>query len=86
MYEEQGNALCPVMSLEKYLKKILPDSKDLYLQSATDNFWYTSTGSKPAVTDVTKDVQGGRDTQVLHQIQPESEVSGRQHILAFNST
>lgn len=47
MYEERGNALCPVASLEKYLKKIPPDAKALYLQPrrvtvATDSFWYTA--------------------------------------------
>ena len=47
MYEEQGNALSPVTSLEKYLKKILPDAKALYLQPrrvtvAKDSFWHTT--------------------------------------------
>ena len=47
MYEERGNALYPVTSLEKYLKEILPDAKALYLQPRrvtleTDSFWYTT--------------------------------------------
>lgn len=47
MYEEPGNLLCPVSSLEKYLSKIPPDAKTLYLQpkrrfAANDNIWSTS--------------------------------------------
>lgn len=47
MFEERGNALCPVASLEKYLSKIPPDAKALYLQprrvtAATDSLWYTA--------------------------------------------
>ncbi|KAL1248946.1 hypothetical protein QQF64_022264 [Cirrhinus molitorella] len=47
MYEEPGNPLCPVASLEKYLSKIPADAKALYLQPKrtyviTDEMWYTS--------------------------------------------
>ncbi|XP_050954722.1 zinc finger MYM-type protein 2 isoform X1 [Labeo rohita] len=47
MYEEPGNPLCPVASLEKYLSKIPSDAKALYLQPKrtyviTDEMWYTS--------------------------------------------
>ena len=45
MYEERGNALCPVTSLKKYLKKIPPDAIYLQLRRvtvATDSFWYTA--------------------------------------------
>ncbi|XP_043081885.1 zinc finger MYM-type protein 2 isoform X3 [Puntigrus tetrazona] len=46
MYEEPGNPLCPVASLEKYLSKIPADAKALYLQPKrmyviTDELWYT---------------------------------------------
>ncbi|XP_058621280.1 zinc finger MYM-type protein 2 isoform X2 [Onychostoma macrolepis] len=46
MYEEPGNPLCPVASLEKYLSKIPADAKALYLQPKrmyviTDEMWYT---------------------------------------------
>ncbi|XP_056593567.1 zinc finger MYM-type protein 4-like isoform X1 [Triplophysa dalaica] len=47
MYEEPGNPLCPVASLEKYLSKIPQDAKALYLQPKrthvfNDEFWYTA--------------------------------------------
>ncbi|XP_073687047.1 uncharacterized protein KIAA1958 isoform X2 [Garra rufa] len=47
MYEEPGNPLCPVASLEKYLSKIPADAKALYLQPKrtyviSDEMWYTS--------------------------------------------
>lgn len=47
MFEERGNPLCPVASLEKYLTKIPPNAKALYLQprrvtAATDSYWYTT--------------------------------------------
>ncbi|XP_051542798.1 uncharacterized protein zgc:174877 isoform X4 [Myxocyprinus asiaticus] len=47
MIEEPGNPLCPVASLEKYLRKIPPDAKALYLQPkrlyvVTDDIWYTA--------------------------------------------
>ncbi|XP_053338834.1 uncharacterized protein LOC128510512 isoform X1 [Clarias gariepinus] len=47
MFEERGNPLCPVASLQKYLRKIPPGAKALYLQprkdvAPTDTFWYTS--------------------------------------------
>lgn len=47
MYEKPGNPLCLVASLKKYLRKILPGAKALYLRprravAATDTFWYTT--------------------------------------------
>nr|XP_054602829.1 MORC family CW-type zinc finger protein 3a isoform X4 [Nothobranchius furzeri] len=47
MYEEQGNALCPVASLEKYLQKIPPGAQALFLQprrvtSPGDSYWYNT--------------------------------------------
>ncbi|ROL52289.1 hypothetical protein DPX16_1905 [Anabarilius grahami] len=47
MYQEPGDPLCPVSSLEKYLSKIPPDAKTLYLQpkrrfAANDSIWYSS--------------------------------------------
>ena len=47
MYEGRGNALCPVASLAKYLKRIPPGAKALYLQPRrgtveTDGFWFTA--------------------------------------------
>ncbi|XP_049889953.1 zinc finger MYM-type protein 2-like [Epinephelus moara] len=47
MYEEPENHLCPVASLLKYLSKIPPDAKALYLKpkmtaAPTDNVWYTA--------------------------------------------
>ncbi|XP_051737398.1 zinc finger MYM-type protein 2 isoform X3 [Ctenopharyngodon idella] len=47
MYEEPGNPLCPVASLEKYLSKIPADAKALYLQPKrtyfiSDEIWYTT--------------------------------------------
>ncbi|XP_051542800.1 uncharacterized protein zgc:174877 isoform X7 [Myxocyprinus asiaticus] len=47
MIEEPGNPLCPVASLEKYLRKIPPDAKAFYLQPrkrylVTDDIWYTA--------------------------------------------
>ncbi len=47
MYEEPGNPLCPVASLIKYLSKIPPDAKALYLKprmtaAPTDSVWYTA--------------------------------------------
>ncbi|XP_056306979.1 uncharacterized protein zgc:174877 isoform X3 [Danio aesculapii] len=46
MFEEPGNPLCPVASLEKYLRKIPADAKALYLQPKrsyflSDEIWYT---------------------------------------------
>ncbi|KAM9333177.1 uncharacterized protein KZ484_018229 isoform 2-T2 [Pholidichthys leucotaenia] len=47
MFEEPGNPLCPVASLQKYLRKIPPGAKALYLQpkrevGAMDIFWYNN--------------------------------------------
>lgn len=46
MYEDPGNPLCPVASLEKYLSKIPPAAKALYLQPkryvVPNDFWYTA--------------------------------------------
>lgn len=46
MYEEPGNPLCPVASLRKYLSKIPPSAKALYLQPkrvvSPDGNWYTT--------------------------------------------
>uniref|UniRef100_A0A1A8IWA9 MORC family CW-type zinc finger 3b n=1 Tax=Nothobranchius kuhntae TaxID=321403 RepID=A0A1A8IWA9_NOTKU len=47
MYEEQGNAFCPVASLEKYLQKIPPGAQALFLQprrvtSPGDSYWYNT--------------------------------------------
>ncbi|XP_056105824.1 zinc finger MYM-type protein 2 isoform X2 [Rhinichthys klamathensis goyatoka] len=47
MFEEPGNPLCPVASLEKYLSKIPADAKALYLQPKrmyviSDEIWYTA--------------------------------------------
>nr|XP_055023176.1 uncharacterized protein LOC129413508 isoform X2 [Misgurnus anguillicaudatus] len=45
MFEEPGNPMCPVSSLKKYLRKIPPDAKALYLHpkrriDASDDNWY----------------------------------------------
>ncbi|XP_067290962.1 zinc finger MYM-type protein 3 isoform X2 [Pseudorasbora parva] len=47
MFEEPGNPLCPVASMEKYLSKIPADAKALYLQPKrmyviSDEIWYTA--------------------------------------------
>lgn len=46
MYELQGNPLCPVASLTKYLQKIPKGAKALYLQPrrtvSPDSIWYTN--------------------------------------------
>lgn len=47
MYEEPGSPLCPVASLLKYLSKLPPDAKALYLKprmtaAPADSVWYTT--------------------------------------------
>nr|XP_055042974.1 uncharacterized protein LOC129429980 isoform X2 [Misgurnus anguillicaudatus] len=47
MFEEPGNPMCPVSSLKKYLRKIPPDAKALYLHpkrrfDASDDIWYST--------------------------------------------
>ncbi|KAL1263518.1 hypothetical protein QQF64_006257 [Cirrhinus molitorella] len=47
MFEEPGNPMCPVSSLEKYLSKLPPDAKALYLHpkrrfDANDKIWYST--------------------------------------------